>query len=109
MIDDGWSPEAVAKARAQAAALRPAEDFLVHPDNVRAVRLFLALQTQWRTVALSTLASAEIRATGLDYAVLQPVARMEGLGRVGTDDFRRVRFMEAEALVAWRERREAAR
>ena len=105
----GYGPEALAKARAEAERLRPRPaGFLVHPDNERAVRLFLALQTQWRVVALSTMARAEIRATGLDYAVLGPVARMEGLGRVKPDDFGRLRVMEAEALLAWRRERERA-
>lgn len=78
--------------------------FPVHPDNIVAVRLGLAMATQWNTTSLSTLGKARIVRTGLKYEVLEPVARMEGMSLpLSTDDFRRVRIFEVECLVAWNE------
>lgn len=98
----GFSPAAVARMRAKAAAATRDEGLAVHPDNVTALRWFLAMQTQWRVTALSTMERAELRRTGLDYAAAEPVARMSGLA-TEPDDFARLRVLEAEALGAWAE------
>lgn len=102
----GATPEAVDREIARLRGLEPevAEAMVVHPDNATAVRLFCALASQWRTVAVSTMSRAEVRRTGLDYGAVEPVARMAGLV-LGPDDFTRLRVMEAEALKAWAEER----
>lgn len=88
--------------------LAPGEDpqaaFDVYGENVVACRLFLAMQTQWRVVALSTMAAARTLRTGLDYATLEPTARLSGLAPT-PDDFDRLRIMEAEAIAAFGEQR----
>lgn len=98
----GFSAVSIAEMRAKAKAAEPDEGLAIHPDNGVAVRLLLACQTQWRTLAISTMASAEIRRTGLDYAAVEPAARMAGLTPT-TDDFTRLRILEAESLTAWAE------
>ncbi len=98
----GFAPAAIADMRAKAASAEPDNGLLIHPDNLVAVRLLLASQTQWRTVAISTMERAEIRRTGLDYAAVEPAARMAGL-EPSTDDFSRFRILEAECLNAWAE------
>lgn len=101
-------PEEVEKARVEAVKLwgETDEALDVHPDNVAAVRLFLAMSTQWRQDSLSTMQKAMLIRTGLDYGVLEPTARMAGLGEVTTDTFTRLRVMETGALEAFRELRE---
>jgi len=71
-------------------------------DNVTAVRLFAAMQTQWRTVTLSTMSAARLIRTGLDYGVLDVTARMSGLEPKPTD-FIRLQIMEVTAINAWAE------
>jgi hypothetical protein len=78
---------------------------VVHSDNETAVRLFLAVQTQWRVSSLSTMGKAQLINTGLDYVAVERSATMEGLILQIPDDFRRVRILEAEALSAWAKRR----
>lgn len=82
----------------------PDEPFEVMAENVTAVRLFVALRTQWRTVALSTMAKALIVQTGLDYAAVETTARLKRLELVD-GDFDRLQVMEAEALAAFAEER----
>lgn len=84
-----------------------AADFLVHPDNATAVRVLLASATQWRVASLSTMSSAAIVQTGLDYGVVETVARLEGLELELPSDFRRLRILEAGALKAWATERKA--
>ena len=108
MLEDlrvfGFPAEEIEKARADLMAQRRAPDaFDVHPDNVFAVRLFLAMQTQWSAMALSTMSSARIIRTGLKYEVLETTARLAALGEISADDFIRIRNMEIEALEAWAE------
>lgn len=110
MLEDlaafGYAPDEIAKARADLQTMPVApSDYAVHPDNAFAVQLFLALQTQWHWVPLSMMTSAQIRAMGLKYEVLETTARLEGLGEICTHDFRRIRIMEAEAMNAWSEAR----
>lgn len=113
MIDDlvafGGTPEQVAALRA---ALAPQaevkEAFVVEAENATAVRLLIALQTQWRTKALSTWSSAQLVRTGLDYGVVEITARCSGLD-LSVDDFTRLRIAEAECLDAWAEEQAMAR
>lgn len=74
--------------------------FPILAANEAAVRLFQALQTQWRTTAISTMAKAMVIRTGLEYAAIEPTARMAGLQLEG-DDFIRLRVMETAALNAF--------
>jgi len=103
----GFSAGAIERwTRKALARIKPAEAvFDVHPDNVLAVRLLLAMQTQWNTIAASTWSSAFAVATGLKYEVLETTARLSGLGEISPDDFLRVRVLEAEILGAWSEAR----
>ena len=87
----------------------PDEAFAVFAENVLAVRLFMALSTQWRITSLSTMSSAQLIQTGLDYQVVETTARLSGLGEIAPGDFHRLQIMEAEALAAWREDRKARR
>jgi hypothetical protein len=108
MLEDlrafGFPPEEIAKAAADLLAQRRAPDaFAVHPHNAFAVRLFLAMQTQWSAVALSTLSAARMIRIGLKYEVLETTARLAGLGEISADDFIRIRNMEIDALEAWAE------
>lgn len=72
------------------------------------MRLFLGMATQWRMASLSTMSAARLIQTGLDYGVLEGVARMSGLGPVEADDFARVQIMESEALAAFADERRAS-
>jgi len=98
----GFSEAAVARMQAEARRALADEGLAIHPDNIAAVRWFLAMQTQWRTVTLSTMERAEIRRTGLDYAVAEATARLKGL-EPSADAFARLQLLEAEALTAWAE------
>ncbi len=75
----------------------------IHPDNVLAVRLFDAMQTQWTSFTLSTMSSARYIRTGLRYEALDCVARGLDLPYPVGDDFQRLRILEATALAAWNE------
>jgi len=86
---------------AQIEALTPperGEDINIHPDNVTAIELLVALKTQWRTEALSTMSKAVIRYTGIDYSAVQPTAQLMGL-TVSARDFSLLRLAEDEALT----------
>lgn len=106
----GMDEAEVEKARVEMAAHwgRQSGAFAVHPDNGPALRLFLAMATQWRTTSVSTLKQAMIVRTGLDYGPMKDVAEMAGLGPVDAGMFNRLRVIEAEALGAWQEERERA-
>jgi hypothetical protein len=106
----GVAPDQRAQARAEFAGMAaPDEAFVVFAENVLAVRLFMALSTQWRITSLSTMSSAQLIQTGLDYQVVETTARLSGLGEIASGDFHRLQIMEAEALAAWREDRKARR
>lgn len=79
--------------------------FRVHPHNIRAVRLLLAMASQWDAAPLSTMSKAQIIRTGLKYGVLETTARLKGLGELTPDDFARLQILEAECLAAWSEQR----
>ncbi|WP_161495027.1 DUF1799 domain-containing protein [Caulobacter sp. BP25] len=108
MLEDlrafGYPPAEIQKASDDLMAQRRAPDtFQVHPHNAFAVRLFLAMQTQWSTLALSTMSAARLVRLGLKYEVLEIAARLAGLGEISADDFIRIRLMENDALEAWAE------
>ncbi|WP_158602119.1 DUF1799 domain-containing protein [Pararobbsia silviterrae] len=63
----------------RANALRVDGAYEVYPENWRVVQLFLALSTQWRMTALSTMADARLIQTGFDYAAVEPVMRLTGI------------------------------
>lgn len=98
----GAPADVVAQIRAEARGSLPDSGFAVHPDNGTAVRVFLAMATQWRIAPLSTMTKAVMIRTGLDYAALEPTARMAGHA-LGDIDFARIRVMESEAITAWSE------
>lgn len=90
----GASVEAIKKA-AQAA-----DEFAVWPENWQPLRVFLAMQTQWRVGMAGP--------TGLDYTALPAVGQMLGLGRKAQRrSFPAVQVMEAEALKVFAEKRQA--
>lgn len=98
----GFDPAAVARMRARAAAATTDDALAIHPDNVTAVRWFLAAQSQWRFIALSSLGGAAARRTGLDYPAVEATGRMMGL-QPDANDFARLQILEGEALKAWAE------
>lgn len=100
----GAPAEVVAQIRAEARGEVTADDagMAIHPDNVVAVKLFLAMATQWLTQGLSTMTRAVLIRTGLNYAAIEPTARLSDL-ELTSVDFIRLRVMEGEALTAWRE------
>jgi len=69
----------------------------VWPENVPAVELFAAMQTQWRC--------GPVGAIGLDYGVLDWTAERSGLPQVTREVFQDLQVMETEALVMWAEKR----
>lgn len=89
----GAAPATLAEAASRAAP--PLE---ILPENWPALRLFVAVETQWRRAGMSGLA------TGLDYAVLPMAARALGVALTG-ELLRRLKVIEAEALGAMAERR----
>lgn len=70
----------------------------VWPENWPAVRLFLAVETQWRRAGMAGTP------TGLDYAVLPAACRALGL-RYNARLLARLKIIEAEALRAMAEER----
>lgn len=68
----------------------------VAPDEVPVVGLFLSLSTQWRTCPISG------RRLGLDYAAIEPAARMQTT-EMTPRLFRDLRLMEQAALDAFME------
>lgn len=63
------------------------------PENWPAMRLFLAMDTQWRRAGMTGVP------TGLDYAAIPAVAGMLGLP-ADEDLLARLRVLEAEAVKA---------
>jgi hypothetical protein len=66
---------------------------------------FLALETQWRVVALVGMESARIVRTGLDYAAVDVVLRRRGLD--GAQPFDDIAVMEQASMAAFGEAAEA--
>lgn len=107
----GFPESAIDEARAEMAAHwgAPPEAFAIHPENGRAFRLFLAMASQWRSASLNTAGKALVVRTGLDYGAMPIVAQQLGMTfPLAEQDFDRLRVLEAEALGAWREDREAS-
>jgi hypothetical protein len=68
-------------------------------DNLPAVRVWFAVQTQWR-IAMDG-------PSGLDYAVLPAVLGLFGIRKKRRGEvFAALRIMEGETLAVWRERRD---
>jgi hypothetical protein len=88
----------VETARAQQAD----RDFEVYPENWKAVQVFLAMSTQWRTAAFSTMAGARLVHLGLDYNALEPVLRLLCIRQPKRRAaiFQKLRVMEEAALDA---------
>ncbi len=63
------------------------------PENWGAMRIFLAMDTQWRRAGMAGIA------TGLDYAVLSVVAGALAIG-LDADLLARLRVLEGAALTA---------
>lgn len=74
-------------------------DAAIHilPCNVKTVRLFIGMGTQWRMGMNG--------AYGLDYSALPVVAQALGV-RLRPGRFEGLRIMEAEVLRRWERRRE---
>ena len=69
----------------------------VWPENIAALNVFIAMNTQWRNGFSGP--------TGLDYNALPSVLRLTGIPRKEwADAFECVRVMEAEALRVMQER-----
>lgn len=76
-------------------------DFSVYPENWQAVQVFLAMSTQWRTVAFSSVGGARLIQTGIDYTALEPVLRLLGVKpKRRAALFQKLRIMEEAALDA---------
>lgn len=80
----------------------PDAPFVVEAENASAIRLLIAMQTQWRTQPLSTWSSARLVRTGLDYSVIDFTARSRAID-LTPEDFLRLQCAEAECLTAWSE------
>lgn len=77
-----------------ASATPPAPEMVeVMPENWGAMRIFLAMDTQWRRAGMAGVA------TGLDYAVLPVVAAALALA-LDADLLARLRILEGAALTA---------
>ncbi|WP_339863182.1 DUF1799 domain-containing protein [Paremcibacter congregatus] len=72
-------------------------DFIVHPDNWDAVRLFISCRTQWRRGGFN---GAKV---GLDYVAVQVVAEARNI-KMTEDTFSGLQIMEAETLRLINER-----
>lgn len=55
------------------------EPVLLHPENLEALHLLSALNTQWRTEGISTMSAAKLVYIGFDYSVIPATAEMMGL------------------------------
>ncbi|MBX9702389.1 MAG: DUF1799 domain-containing protein [Acetobacteraceae bacterium] len=75
-----------------------AETVEVWPENWSAVRVFVAMDTQWRRAGMTGIPC------GLDYAAIPPVAGMLGVA-ADADLLARLQVLEAEALTAMAEHR----
>lgn len=85
----GLPPEALAAMERTAARGAP-EHIGVWPENWGAVRVFLAMGTQWRRAGMGGVP------VGLDYAALPAIAGALGVP-ADADLLARLRVMEAEA------------
>lgn len=76
----------------------------VWPENVKVIRTFVAMETQWREVVVET----EVIKRGLRYEALDSTLnKLKGIKRKDWPDiFQGLRVMEAAALKALREQRQ---
>lgn len=81
-----------AKSLEGLAAIKDAP-FEVWAANGPALRLFLAMDTQWRCL----VAGKHLLRTGYDYGAIEATARLEGI-EVSRETFQDLRFMEGVAL-----------
>lgn len=95
----GVGEESLAKARAQ---IRD-QALDVEPENWNAVRVFLALQTQWHYQSRSNGKVSLLSRTGLDYAAIPAVC---GAHAVALDEamLDQLRILETESLAVYAER-----
>jgi hypothetical protein len=87
------------------------KEFIVEPENRDTVRLYLALQTQWRVETGSLYSGSKVivftRRHGIDYGVVPVVAK--GLRiRLTPDLWDALRQVEQEAISLYDAREEAA-
>lgn len=92
----GAPPEVIAQVKAPAKV----QAFAVWPENETALRVWLAMETQWRGQPMG-LAGA--RPQGLDYTALPVVFELLGVADRATV-FRQLQTMEVAALAAMKER-----
>jgi hypothetical protein len=104
MREDGFSQAQIDAFLAKRPVRRRAEALLVHPANANAVKLLLAMASQWRVITLSTMSKAQVIRTGLEYGALEHTARLKGV-EIAEGDFDRLQILEAECLKAWSEAR----
>ncbi|MGE0256927.1 MAG: DUF1799 domain-containing protein [Alphaproteobacteria bacterium] len=71
-------------------------------ENWPALQLFCALETQWRTAGIDGMA------TGIDYAAVEPVARLLSIA-VDADLMARLRVLERTTIAELRRLRAEAR
>jgi hypothetical protein len=95
----GAPPEVVEKARGK----RVIREFAVWPENEPALRVFLAMETQWRPLPMGMAGS---QPQGLEYTALPAVMEFCGIepgerGKV----FKQLQIMEDAALTAMRKER----
>lgn len=82
---------------------RPVDTRLgIWPENWPAVRLFVALSTQWRRAGMTGAR------TGLDYAAIAPTAALTGI-ETDPETMQRLQFMEGEVLRIDARKRDAER
>ena len=95
----GAPPEVVAQARGKRRVLQ----FGVWPENEPTLRVWLAMETQWRPLPQGMAGSAP---QGLDYAALPVVMDFEEIEVAQRKTiFRHLQIMESAALAAMREER----
>mgnify|MGYP005759474043 CR=1 FL=1 len=79
------------------------EDFLIWPDNMQALHVFSAMQTQWRYMPYGVSGS---RATGLDYSALPEIWKRTGIPKKDRDDvFAALQVMEHAVLAELNKKR----
>lgn len=79
------------------------DDFLIWPDNVQALHVFLSMQTQWR---YRTCGVSGSEATGLDYGVLPEIWKRVGIPKKDRNDvFAALQIMESAVLAEQNKKR----
>lgn len=91
-------------ARLEAAEANAGEHVIVEPENGPAVRLFLALQTQWIIHIAAGLGGAIVHHSGLRYEAIPVAANALGVP-LNEDVFYSLRALESYSLDFFREGR----